>query len=57
MLPKVVTPVDDRVVKIADPGVTDPIDGKLAAPADEIFQLASVNDRSAAVVPIPMDPM
>jgi len=55
LLPKVVTPVEERVVKAPVPGVVAPIETKLAAPAAVIFQLLSVIETPVeAVSPIVM---
>ena len=56
LLPRVVTPIDVRLVNAPLPGLTAPIDVKLDAPSPAMFQLASVRERLAAVVPIPIDP-
>lgn len=50
LFPSVVTPVEDNVVNDPVPGVTAPIEAKLAAPAPVIFQLASFRARSVFVV-------
>jgi hypothetical protein len=41
LLPRVVVPVEDKVVKAPVPGVVAPMEGKFAAPAPVTDQLAS----------------
>jgi hypothetical protein len=54
-----VVPVEERSVKAPVPGVVAPIEGKVAAPAPEIFQLRSLSTRSEEVafpmVTVPID--
>lgn len=49
-MPKVVAPVDERLVKAPVPAVVAPIEAKFAAPVPEIFHCASFNAKSVPEV-------
>ncbi len=57
--PKAVIPVEERPVNAPEPGVTRPIEGKLAAPVEAIFHAVppTIETAVAPAFPIAIDPV